>query len=135
MQGEIGSAAPAGESVRVMIKPASDYFAAEDPRAQSEVSELRTALERNFPDALEVGPAVGEKGILADLILSLTSNGAVAALAGVLKAWMAARPAHRELDLEIMDGNGQSIKSLHLNASNIDSESLAKITSAFVPDG
>jgi hypothetical protein len=137
MGDEVDPTTPEAGFVRLTIVPVSDYFSPEDPRAASETYELRQALQRDLPAELEVHASSDEKGILSSLILSLTSSGAITALVEVLKAWLGTRPVHRTLDVqfEYDEKKGKRTGTLHLDASNIDSDELAKIMSgAFGPE-
>ena len=120
---------PSSNAVRFRITPLSDYYSEEDPRYASEAFELERALRQELPDGLEISSVPGEKGVLTELIANITTGGGIAALAEVIKAWLASRPVHRKIDLEfeVDERKGKRKGRLCIDASNVDSQQLAEI--------
>jgi Effector Associated Constant Component 1 len=138
MAGQEGRASPGDGVVRLRITPLSDFFDENDPRHASEAFELQRALKREGVEGLQARPAPGEKGVLTDIIVDVATGGAITGLIEVFKIWLAARPVNRKLELEfeVEERKGKRTGTLHIDASNIDSDSLAEITSeAFRPKG
>jgi len=90
---------------------------------------LERALRQELPDGLEISSVPGEKGVLTELIANITTGGGIAALAEVIKAWLASRPVHRKIDLEfeVDERKGKRKGRLCIDASNVDSQQLAEI--------
>ena len=132
MSGAQGEMPKSGDAIRFKITPLSDFYSQDDPRHASEEFDLQRALRRELADEVEIHPAPGKKGALTDLIVTITTSGGVTALAEVIKAWLATRPVHRKVDLEfeIDQKKGKRTGSVHIDASNVDSEQLAHITDA-----
>ena len=131
MAGQEGQESPGNGTIRLRITPLSDFYDEDDPRHASEAFELQRAIKRELPDGLEVRSAPGEKGVLTDLIVDITTGGLITGLLEVLKAWLATKPIHRKIDLEfeVDERMGQRTAKLRVDASNVDSEQLAEITS------
>ena len=68
--------------------------------------------------------------MLTELIVDITTGGGIAALAEVIKAWLATRPVHRKIDLEfeVDERKGKRTGRVRIDASNVDSQQLAEIT-------
>jgi Effector Associated Constant Component 1 len=132
MPGLQGETPKGDDAIRFKITPLSDFYSEDDPRYASEAFELQRALRRELPDEVEIGSAPGNKGTLTDLLMTITTTGGITALAEVIKAWLATRPVHRQVDLEfeIDQRKGKRTGSLHIDASNVDSQQLAEITDA-----
>ena len=132
MSGPQEETSKVGDVIRFKITPLSDFYSEDDQRYASEAFELQRALRRELPDEVEIGSAPGSKGALTDLIVTITTSGGVTALAEVIKAWLATRPVHRQVDLEfeVDQSKGKRTGSLHIDASNVDSQQLAEMTDA-----
>lgn len=117
-------------NLRFTITPLSDFYDDKDPRYASEAFELQHAVKREMPDLVEVRAAHGEKGLLSELIVDIVTSGSLTALVEIFKAWLAARPAHRKIDLkfEIDQQKGKRTGTLQIDASNVDSQQLAEIS-------
>lgn len=132
MPGLQGETPEGDNAIRFKITPSSDFYSEDDKRYASEAFELQRALRHELPDEVELDSAPGSKGALTDLIVTITTSGGITALAEVIKAWLATRPVHRQVDLEfeIDQKKGKHTGSLHIDASNVDSQQLAEIADA-----
>ena len=125
-------------AVQLTVIPRSDFYGDGDPRSGTEAFELQQALSREFPGELVARPSAGTKGGLTELILTVATGPAITGLVDVFKAWLASRPQHRQIDVEfeIAESDGKRHGTIHVDASNVDSQQLAMITGeAFSPKG
>ncbi len=131
MSGSRDQASRADGVIRLKITPVSDFYDENDPRYTSEAFELQRALNRELPGELEVRSAPGEKGVITDLIIHISTDAAMTGLIEVLKTWLISKPGHRRIDLEYQldERVGKRTGMLHIDASNVDSEDLVAIAS------
>ena len=127
---EEGAPTPQGSAaIQLKVIPNSDFYRADDPRHESEVFELQQALYREFPRELEARPLPEMKGGI-ELILTVAPGPVIMGLADVLRAWLGSRPVHRSIDVvyEVDESDGKRTGTIHVDASNVDSQQLAMIT-------